>query len=170
MSNNNYKVVKIIDEYRLIVNAGTENGIEVGTVFEVVSPGDEVVDPDTGEVLGQIDSVKALLKVEHIYEKMSECVNASSPPAPIPSLHPSTALGASIGTAAAAAGISSIGAAAAGLGIGSLAALASAPFILAANLLYKRLDIDPKEISGVSEKKEPIRIGDKIRLVPKKKL
>ncbi|MBC1284389.1 hypothetical protein [Listeria booriae] len=70
------KVVKIIDDERIVINAGTENGIKIHQQLSIIDKeGDEVIDPDTGASLGSLDIVKAIVEVEATYPKMSVCVN-----------------------------------------------------------------------------------------------
>lgn len=70
-----YKIVKIIDEYKVVVNAGGNDFIREGTIFEVYEPGAEVIDPDTKESLGTLDFIKAKLRVVDVFPKMCVCEN-----------------------------------------------------------------------------------------------
>lgn len=70
-----YKIVKIIDEYKVVVNAGGNNFIQEGTILEVYEPGAEVIDPDTKESLGTLDFIKAKLRVVDVFPKMCVCEN-----------------------------------------------------------------------------------------------
>ena len=45
----NYKIVKIISEYKVVVNAGSNSFIKEGDILEVYQPGQEVTDPETGD-------------------------------------------------------------------------------------------------------------------------
>jgi len=71
------KVAKILDEYTLIINVGAAQGVRPGMEFVVFAPGDEVVDPDSGESLGQWEAVKARLAVQHVQEKLTVCAPAA---------------------------------------------------------------------------------------------
>lgn len=71
-----YRVVKIIDEYRLVVNSGTEDGIKVNDELEIFVPGKPIIDPETKEDLGTLDYIKARLVVADVFPKMCVCVNA----------------------------------------------------------------------------------------------
>ena len=42
-----YKIAKIIDEYQVVVNAGSNDLIHDDDCLEVYQPGQEVTDPDT---------------------------------------------------------------------------------------------------------------------------
>lgn len=76
------KVVKIINEYKIVINAGAKNGIHEGDVFEVYVEGQEVVDPDTGENLGTLDYIKAKIVAKDIFPKMTICVNRETETTP----------------------------------------------------------------------------------------
>lgn len=69
-----FKVVRILDEYRIIVNAGTRDGVSSDTTyFNITGAIDEIYDPDTQEFLGSIDGTKATVYPVDIFEKMSIC-------------------------------------------------------------------------------------------------
>lgn len=70
------KIVKIIDEYKVVVNGGSAQGIKSGDILEVFEPGEQVVDPDTGASLGTLDLIKAKLRVVDLFEQMCVCTNS----------------------------------------------------------------------------------------------
>ena len=71
----NNKIVKIIDEYTVIINAGTNKGIEIGDKLQIIDEkGSEVKDPDTNEVLGFLDLIKDTVEVSEVHDKMCICV------------------------------------------------------------------------------------------------
>lgn len=71
---NTYKIVKILDEYSVIINAGTNMGIEIGDEFQILdTEGSEVIDPETGAVLGYLELVKETVRVSDVHEKMCFC-------------------------------------------------------------------------------------------------
>lgn len=72
---NPYKIVKIISEYKVVINAGSNSFVKEGDIFEVFEPGAEVFDPETKESLGTLDFVKAKLRVIDVFPKMSVCEN-----------------------------------------------------------------------------------------------
>nr|DAS09297.1 MAG TPA: hypothetical protein [Caudoviricetes sp.] len=70
----NFKVVRILDEYRIVVNAGIKDGVSSKTTyFDITGALDEIYDPETQELLGTIDGVKASVYPSDIYEKMCIC-------------------------------------------------------------------------------------------------
>lgn len=68
-----FKVIKIIDDTTLIINAGSINNIKVGDVMEIHGKSENIYDPETNENLGKIDIVKDSLKITKVYEKMCVC-------------------------------------------------------------------------------------------------
>lgn len=74
-SNKVFKIIKIIDEYRVVINAGANDSIEPSDKFEIYVEGNEVFDPDTNELLGTLDYVKATVEAVDIFPKMSICRN-----------------------------------------------------------------------------------------------
>ena len=73
-----YKIAKIIDEYKVVVNAGSNDFIKENDTLEVYEPGQEVTDPDTGESLGTLDFVKGKLRVVDVFPKMCVCENRAT--------------------------------------------------------------------------------------------
>lgn len=71
----NFKIVKIISEYKVVVNAGSNCSIREDDILEVYQPGQEVTDPETGESLGTLDFVKAKLRVVDVFPRMCVCEN-----------------------------------------------------------------------------------------------
>ena len=66
----NGKVAAIIDDATLVLNVGLEQGVREGMSFLVFDEHAEIVDPDTGENLGNWEMVKARLVATHIQERM----------------------------------------------------------------------------------------------------
>ena len=66
------KVARILNEREIAINLGTSKGITVGMYFDVIdSNGENIEDPDTGEVLGSIDRPKVRVEVIHVQDKLS---------------------------------------------------------------------------------------------------
>jgi len=66
-----YGRVVTVREGQVYVNAGSESGIQVGDVLEVFRVGEELVDPETGLNLGQIEEKLGQLEVTSVDEKFS---------------------------------------------------------------------------------------------------
>ncbi|MCK4357360.1 MAG: hypothetical protein KAW92_01205 [Candidatus Cloacimonetes bacterium] len=65
------KVAKIIDVYTIIINKGSEHGVEEDMRFVIYEPGEDVKDPDTKKSLGNFEYVKAKVKVTYVREKFA---------------------------------------------------------------------------------------------------
>jgi hypothetical protein len=71
------KVVKLLDEYKIVINKGANDGIKVGQVFLVYKEDEELFDPDTNESLGRLEIVKGKGKVIHLQAKMATIESTS---------------------------------------------------------------------------------------------
>jgi len=65
-------VIKVSDNGQIIINRGSEFGVEVGQSLSMVTAGEELVDPDSGELLGTEEGETiGTLKVAKVSEKVS---------------------------------------------------------------------------------------------------
>lgn len=65
------KVASIIDDKRVVVNKGANDGIHLNQMFLIYKLGDEIIDPDTKEILGQLEIVLGRGIVTHVQDKMA---------------------------------------------------------------------------------------------------
>lgn len=65
------KVARVNSEMELIINKGSDAGVEEDMVFRVKGTPSEVLDPDTGESLGLVSGVKVFVKVREVTDKFS---------------------------------------------------------------------------------------------------
>ncbi len=63
---------------RAVINRGSDHGVAVGQEFLIYTVGNEVVDPDTGESLGQIEIVHGRGRVQHVQPKMASLVSSET--------------------------------------------------------------------------------------------
>ncbi|ERL41778.1 FlgT C-terminal domain-containing protein [Pasteurella multocida] len=76
MSESNSKreivVVKVQNDTKIVINVGSDHGIKVGDKFLVyyVDP-EELIDPITGESLGQLETVRGTGSAVHVQPKMT---------------------------------------------------------------------------------------------------
>lgn len=70
------RVVKVIDEYRLVINKGSDDGITENNQFLIYHLGEELFDPDTKECLGILELVCGEGKPEHIQEHLTTLVTS----------------------------------------------------------------------------------------------
>ena len=68
-----FKIVKIIDDKTLVINAGYSDNIKEGDNFEIFEQGEEIRDPDTGENLGSLDLIKETVKAVNVFKKICIC-------------------------------------------------------------------------------------------------
>lgn len=65
-----FKVAQIKDSKNLVINAGSKDGIKENQRFIIYSlDGEEIIDPDTGEFLGNLEVVKGTGTVSFLFEK-----------------------------------------------------------------------------------------------------
>jgi len=65
------KIIKILDDKRVIVNLGYEVGIKKDMKFIIYNEGEEIIDPESNISLGRREIVKHKIKSIHIQEKFS---------------------------------------------------------------------------------------------------
>lgn len=73
-----FRIVRIIDENNVVINAGKNQFLDDGDILEVFVIGDEIIDPETNESLGTLDIIKAKLEIKNLYDSMSLCCNAKT--------------------------------------------------------------------------------------------
>lgn len=64
------RVVSVQPNGKIIVNQGGER-IAPGTMFEIYKQGEELLDPDTRESLGKVETLVATIKITRVAQKMS---------------------------------------------------------------------------------------------------
>jgi hypothetical protein len=66
------KVARILTSRELVINVGAKDGVTEGMYFDVMDPkGDDITDPDTGEMLGSIGRPKVRVQVTAVQERLS---------------------------------------------------------------------------------------------------
>ena len=66
------KIVRIISTTALIINAGTRQGIKKGDILTIMDPkGAPIVDPDTKQKIGILESIKANVVATEVYDNMT---------------------------------------------------------------------------------------------------
>lgn len=66
-----FKVVKIISPYQVVINGGSEMGLRKGQRFLIYAIGEMIKDPDSGEDLEQLELVKGTGKIVHLQSKIA---------------------------------------------------------------------------------------------------
>lgn len=70
------RVVKVIDEYRLVINKGSDDGVTENNQFLIYHLGEELFDPETKQSLGILELVCGEGKPEHIQEHLTTLVTS----------------------------------------------------------------------------------------------
>lgn len=65
------KVAEVLNEREILINKGSEAGVELGMTFRVTTPDIPVRDPDTHEPLGTFNRDKIGIKTTEVYPKFS---------------------------------------------------------------------------------------------------
>jgi len=66
------KVARILNSREIAITAGSEVGVVVGMLFDVMDPkGEDITDPDTGDILGSIERPKVRVQVTQVQERLS---------------------------------------------------------------------------------------------------
>lgn len=65
------KIARVLNSREVALNVGDNKGVEVGMFFDVLSHGEDIVDPDTGESLGSLDLPKTRVRVVSVYDRLA---------------------------------------------------------------------------------------------------
>ena len=65
------KVARVLNTREIALNVGTAHDVYVGMYFDVIDVHENIVDPDTNEVLGTIERLKVRVRVTHVQNKLS---------------------------------------------------------------------------------------------------
>jgi hypothetical protein len=65
------KVVDVKNLFTVVINKGSEDGVEEDMRFVIYELGEELFDPETGVQLGKMEYVKTKVKVSHVSDKYS---------------------------------------------------------------------------------------------------
>ncbi|MCJ0700247.1 hypothetical protein FRIG_03710 [Frigoribacterium faeni] len=66
------KVAQLLTSTDLVINRGSEDGVDVGMKFAVLDPiGRDIKDPESGEVIGSVAIAKTVLKVVRVEPRLA---------------------------------------------------------------------------------------------------
>ena len=65
------KVAGVIDNFKFVINKGSNDKVEVGDNYLIFFLGEVVSDPDTGDELGVLEHVKGRARVTHVQDRMA---------------------------------------------------------------------------------------------------
>lgn len=66
------KVARILNSRELVINVGSKGGVTTGMRFDVMdTKGENITDPDTGQLLGSVERQKVRVQVSNVQENLS---------------------------------------------------------------------------------------------------
>ena len=65
------KIARVTSDREVIINLGSDHGVTESDHFRVMAEAIDVPDPDTGESLGQVSSVKVVVRVDEVAERFA---------------------------------------------------------------------------------------------------
>lgn len=65
-----FVVADISDSYRVVLNAGENEGVALGDLFLIYGISKEIKDPLSGEVLEKLEVIRGIGKVIHVQKKI----------------------------------------------------------------------------------------------------
>ena len=65
------QIAKVLNPYTVVINRGKMDGVEEDMRFVIYKLGDDIIDPETGDSLGELEYVKAKVKITYVAEKYS---------------------------------------------------------------------------------------------------
>lgn len=64
------RVARVIDDYTVILNKGAADGVQRNDKFLIYGVGEDIIDPETGENLGALETVRGTVRVQHLQERV----------------------------------------------------------------------------------------------------
>jgi hypothetical protein len=69
-----FRVIKIIDDYSVVINGGLSDDVSLNDKIEIYLEGEEIIDPyNNNKPLGTLDFIKETLKVTEVYPDFAVC-------------------------------------------------------------------------------------------------
>jgi len=65
------RIIRIVDPQTVIIDLGSESGIEEGSIFRIVGKAEEITDPETKAVLGTLAVVKGKVRASQVHPKFT---------------------------------------------------------------------------------------------------
>src|SRR5687768_5118311 len=67
------KVAQLLNARELVINLGHKQGVQTGMRFAVLGPPAEILDPDSGDLLGSVPRLKVRVQTARVEESFSIC-------------------------------------------------------------------------------------------------
>ncbi len=66
------RVARILNSREVVINIGSRRGVVIGMRFDVMATtGENITDPDTGELLGSVERPKVRVEITKVQEKLA---------------------------------------------------------------------------------------------------
>ena len=129
------KVARILNSREMIINIGSDSGVAVGMRFAVMDTrGEDILDPDTGELLGSVERPKVRVEISRLQERLSVAATYKK-------------------------GVVNVGGSGIGTGVSQLAQLFMPPRW---ETIYETLKTEEKTWEDLDEKDSYVKIGDSV--------
>ncbi|MDQ0233026.1 hypothetical protein [Metabacillus malikii] len=139
-----FRVIKIIDEYSLVINGGLSDDISMGDEIEIFLEGEKILDPFNDNInLGTLDFIKDRLEVTEVYPKFSVCKKIATEKINKPSALQKA------------------------LSVSAVSAISGIPSLYGTTetrTTVQKINIDKNEITGRTTGEKIIKIGDIARI------
>jgi len=136
-----FRVIKVIDEYSIVINGGLKDDVSIGDKIEIYLEGEVITDPfNNDEELGTLDFPKDTLEATEVYSNFSVCKKIVTR-----EIHHPSALQRAINPSI----------------IAGLSGFAGTTEI---KKIEEKLNVDESEITGRTTTDKTIKIGDMARI------
>lgn len=65
------KVIRILDKRTVIINLGKEAGVSSSSFFSIMGEPEQIIDPETNKILGEVTIVKSRVKAKEVATKFT---------------------------------------------------------------------------------------------------
>ncbi|EDQ06531.1 hypothetical protein DSM14862_00273 [Sulfitobacter indolifex] len=70
-TNKQAKVAKVVSRYKVVLNVGEQDGVDIGSEYILYRVGEDILDPDTGESLGAYEQIIGRGVITHVQDRIS---------------------------------------------------------------------------------------------------
>jgi len=65
------RIIRILSPKSVVINLGSENGIQNNNLFHILGEPEKVIDPETNHVLGSVKVTKGRVRASQVFDKFS---------------------------------------------------------------------------------------------------
>jgi hypothetical protein len=67
------KIAKILNDHQVVINRGSNDGVQINMGFIIYEEGEKITDPETNEDLGALEIIKGRVRVHYLQERVCVC-------------------------------------------------------------------------------------------------